>query len=235
MEELFFLVRKNLWNGGVELDHCRFLRVRAHDAQGQFDAIDSNRQALKRRRVFTFLQSSQLCAHLDGYVTTHVFSRTKSKIVCPRDALAICEIGPIHSDMQPSGAVVFEQLSLLIGQPIPMNLATLEVPVEALPVSQRLACKVGGQLQHPHRLSSIVCFPLTLAFVFFFFDLLLSDSLHETCHEHHISGAIPDDGSGDVAVAEVLIKPRLEPTPCFFCQTLKEPMSVGLLFARAPM
>ena len=93
-----------------------------------------------------------MCSHLDGHVTTDVFSRSKSEIVRPRDAMPLSYIGTINSDMQPPGVERFQQLSL----PIELHLAAVDLLRQALSVSQRFSRKVGVQLQLPHRLSSSV-------------------------------------------------------------------------------
>ena len=124
--------------------------------------------------------------------------------------MPIFGIGTIHFDMLPPGGEVFKQLSLLMGQPIQLCLAAFDVPVKALSLSQRLACKVGGQLEFPHRLSSSVCCGLALALLRFIRFLLL-DGLYDCCNGGCICESVPDDGSGNMAIAEGIFEPRLEP------------------------
>ena len=71
-------------------------------------------------------------------------------------------------------------------------------------VSQRLARIMGVPVQLPHRLSSSKC-------------ILLKPVVFPSSYQGGgCRGTLSDDGSGDRAVAEVLVDPGLEPRPCLF-------------------
>ena len=102
--------------------------------------------------------------------------------------------------MQPPGVEVFYQLLLETGEGIILYVAGLYLSRQALSVSQRPSRKVGPLPQLPHRLSSSVCLVLKLALVRFL-HLLRCDGLEDTRHDSDTSAAVPDDGSGDKAIA----------------------------------
>ena len=97
-----------------------------------------------------------MCSHLDGRVTTHVFSLSKSEIVRPRDVLTISYIDTINSDIQSSDVELFGQLFLLMVESIQLYLVAVQLLRQTLSVLQRFSRKMGVQLQLPHRLSSFV-------------------------------------------------------------------------------
>ena len=79
-------------------------------------------------------------------------------------------------------------------------MADFYLPRQALSFSQRLSRKVGVVPQLPHRLSSSVCLVLKLALLRFL-HLLRFDGSEDTRHDSGIIAAVPDDGSGDMAIA----------------------------------
>ena len=114
--------------------------------------------------------------------------------------------GLISSDMQPLDVDVFYQLLFATEEGILCFDAGLYLPRQARSVSQRLSRKVCVLLQLPHRLSSSVCLVLKLALLRFL-RLLRCDAPEGARHDSDISAAVPDDGSGDMAIALVLIDP----------------------------
>ena len=119
----------------------------------------------------------------------------------PRDAMPKVEIGLINSDLQLAAVEVVYQFVFVMGKGIPFYDACLYLDRQAPSFSPRLSRFVGAVLQLPHRLFNAVFLLLLTLALLRFLRLLLFDVLHEIRDDNGTIEAVPDDGSGDMAIA----------------------------------